>query len=199
MTLGAYQLRADGSVGWGCLDVDADEATDHARGLARELATLLVATLRQTGLSPSVEFTGNKGFHVWLFAPDGCPARDMRRLLEWAAGTVQEEHGEFAGVHVEVFPKQTPSTEGDYGNLVKVPGPLQEDRPSLVFVDEASKPYRDQASSSPASRRTWRRRSPRPREWVPEELAHPIDGGGRPGAWPDDAGYLEHGAGGGGE
>jgi len=122
VTLGAYQLRPDGTAGWLCIDVDADEDSEHARDNARRLTTLLRDRFRQVGLPIAVEFTGNRGYHLWAFCPDGAPAGDLRRLGQWAVDAILEEEGELAGIHAEVFPKQNALTEQDpLGNLVKVP------------------------------------------------------------------------------
>lgn len=147
VTLGAYQLRDDGTVGWLCIDVDADQDTPHARDNAKRMTTLLQATLAQVGLPVYIEFTGNKGFHLWVFCPDGCPASHMRRLGEWAVGAVAEAEGDMAGIHAEVFPKQDRLAPEDYGNLVKVPlGVHRKTNKRCVFVDASTwKAQPDQA------------------------------------------------------
>lgn len=148
ITLGAYQLRDDDTAGWLCLDVDADEDSDHARDNVKRLTTLLTARCAQIGLPVSIEFTGNKGFHLWTFCPDGAPARDLRRLGLWIVDSVEEEEGEHAGLHVEVFPKQDALDSTDpYGNLVKVP--LSRHKKTghrCVFVDAEWKPYPNQVA-----------------------------------------------------
>jgi len=94
VTLGAYQLRDDGTAGWLCLDVDADEDSEHARANVKRLTTLLQAKAAQIGLPVAVEFSGGKGFHLWAFIPDGAPARDLRRLGLWIVDGVLEAEGE---------------------------------------------------------------------------------------------------------
>lgn len=126
ITLGVYQLRTNGhgqeaTAGWLCLDVDADEETEQAREHVRLMTRLLVARLRNMGLSPVCEYTGNRGYHVWLFVAGGAPAPLLRRLGDWLVDSIVEEEGAFAGIHVEVFPKQTSLRPGKFGNLVKLP------------------------------------------------------------------------------
>ena len=153
ITLGAYQLRDDGTAGWLCLDVDADEDSEHARDNVKRLTTLLAAKCAQIGLPVATEFTGNKGFHLWAFVPDGAPARDLRRLGLWIVDAVEGDEGEFAGLHVEVFPKQdaldaSPTTglADPYGNLVKVPlSRHKKTNHRCVFVAADWKPYPDQS------------------------------------------------------
>ena len=121
ITLGAYQLRKDGSAGWLCWDVDADQDTHHARENVRLMTKEIHARCRQIGLPAYVEWTGKKGFHLWVFVPEGVDAALLRRLGAWVVSTIVDEEGSFAGIHVETFPKQTSLQEGDFGNLVKVP------------------------------------------------------------------------------
>jgi hypothetical protein len=146
ITLGAYQLREDGTAGWLCLDVDADEDSDHARANVKRLVTLLRLTCEQIALPVATEFTGNKGFHLWAFVPDGAPARDLRRLGQWIVDTTLTEEGEFSGLHVEVFPKQDRLDGSDpYGNLVKVPLSRHKKTGNrCLFVDADWKPYPNQ-------------------------------------------------------
>lgn len=60
------------------------------------------------------EFSGRKGFHVWVVLQDYVPAEDLRRLGRAALA--------LARVKCEVFPKQ--DEVRDLGNLVKLPGGL---------------------------------------------------------------------------
>ena len=121
VTLGAYQLREDGSAGWLCLDVDADEDTELAREHARLMTRLLLGRLHKMGLSPVCEYTGGRGYHIWVFIDGGAPAAFLRRLGDWLVSSVAEDEGAYAGIHVEVFPKQTALCPGEFGNLVKLP------------------------------------------------------------------------------
>jgi len=148
ITLGAYQLRDDATAGWLCLDVDADVDEEHARTNVKHLTNLLVARTRQIGLPTYVEYTGNKGFHIWTFCPAGCPARDLRRLGRWIVDSTLDEEGQPANCHVEVFPKQDQLDASDpYGNLVKVPlGRHRKTGNRCLFVDEEFKPYADQVA-----------------------------------------------------
>ena len=121
ITLGAYQLRDDGTAGWLCWDVDADQDTAQAKENVALMARLIVAKCRQLDLPVYAEWTGNKGIHLWVFVPDGCDAALLRRLGLWVVASIEEDEGTFEGIHVETFPKQTTLRNGDFGNLVKVP------------------------------------------------------------------------------
>lgn len=121
ITLGAYQLRADGTAAWLCLDVDANKPDEYSLEQARALTRLLLAKATRMGLPTVCEDTGNKGYHIWIFVPEGASAALLRSLGDLLVDETLNEEGEFAGVHVEIFPKQTQLQNGEFGNLVKIP------------------------------------------------------------------------------
>jgi P4 family phage/plasmid primase-like protien len=121
ITLGAYQVRPDGTAGWLCMDVDADSEEPWARENAKALTRLILAKAESMGIPTTCEDTGNKGYHVWAFVPTGAPAQLLQAIGVYLVASVMDEHGEFAGTHVEVFPKQDSIQNGKFGNLVKVP------------------------------------------------------------------------------
>ncbi len=89
-------------------DVDSG---DDAAAQAEEVVTALV----KMGVpSPfiGVEFSGRKGYHVWLVLTDWVPAHELRALGRSVLA--------IADVECEVFPKQ--DVTRDLGNLVKLPG-----------------------------------------------------------------------------
>lgn len=77
----------------------------------RALALKLAAACKGFGLTPSIEFSGRKGYHVWVVLEQYEPAADVQRLAKTIAAQV--------GFNGEVFPKQ--ATARDLGNLVKLP------------------------------------------------------------------------------
>lgn len=69
------------------------------------------------------EFSGNKGYHVWLFLSEPVPAEKLRR---WVSAKFTPKWVEAAQENgwptaIEVFPKQDGVMEGGFGNLVKLP------------------------------------------------------------------------------
>lgn len=76
-----------------------------------------------------MEWSGNKGIHVWLFFDEPINAGKVRRWLArdfspaWekakAEGGFAREHGSMDPL--EIFPKQDDVPEGGFGNLVKLP------------------------------------------------------------------------------
>ena len=143
VTLGAYQLRDDGTAGWLCFDADADipGAIEHAHALAAHLRRALAGM----GFDARLEDSGNKGGHVWVFFCPGVAASDARRLGAYVLDRVLEEQGEFAGVHVEIFPKQ--DAPRPLGNLVKVPlGVHKKTGRRALFVGDDFMPIVEQAA-----------------------------------------------------
>jgi hypothetical protein len=89
-----------------CWDVDEDdiEKVNALRKAAQELG----AMPRSLG----VEYSGKKGYHLWLVLQDYLPADELRRFGKAVCA--------LAGVDCEVNPKQ--AEVRDLGNLVKLPG-----------------------------------------------------------------------------
>lgn len=91
------------------LDFDTgDKAEDEARSAMKALQELGVPTE-----SMALEFSGKKGYHVWVPTMDYVSASILRRLGRAALA--------IAGLEAEVFPKQDKVEEGGLGNLVKLP------------------------------------------------------------------------------
>jgi len=109
-TIGAYCLGLDNTVKWACIDIDgAPEILDH---LKKE--SLIIYELFKD-LPRMLEFSGRKGFHIWIFFKRKVTADYAQRLLKARLNRIGLNHH-------EVFPKQTELNEHrKYGNLVKVP------------------------------------------------------------------------------
>jgi hypothetical protein len=128
VTLGIYPVREDGTVWFGAIDVDVRKDFLAQRRLDAEFASRLDAHLRtqmrtllerfeRAGCPATLEWSGNKGYHLWLFLAEPAPASTVRRLLGRLAGTVPEG----VAYSIEIFPKQDRVPPGGLGNLIKVP------------------------------------------------------------------------------
>ncbi len=105
-TVGTYINVADHAH---LLVVDIDDGNEGS-AVAVKLALL------QLGIPEKclgVEFSGKKGYHVWLVMQDEVPAHDLRRVGRHALVLAD------LPPNVEVFPKQ--DVVKDLGNLVKLP------------------------------------------------------------------------------
>jgi hypothetical protein len=102
---------------WGCTDIDYDQI-EHPLAIKDALHVM--------GVQSWLEKT-RKGYHLWVFAEELVPARDMRRMF-LAAHQVADVPAK------EVNPKQEHLAHGQVGNYVRLPYPggLQERR---VWVD----------------------------------------------------------------
>lgn len=128
LCLGAYTLHSDSKVNWLCWDVDS---TDRQR--ARNIALEFHERLGE--LAHSIEFSGNKGYHIWVFLNEPVDAKKARQVgigLRDAVGAPGS-----GDPHVEFFPKQDRLTEIEpLGNLVKVPlGAHPKSKQFSKFVD----------------------------------------------------------------
>lgn len=128
IVLGAYTLRADNTVGWMAFDVDAS-SPEKARDLTFKLDNVLA------GIPHVIEFSGRKGYHVWIFFRKNIEADRIRALAQEIRESVG---GKVSGdPHIEIFPKQDRLTETNpLGNLVKIPlgvHPISGGRSKFVF------------------------------------------------------------------
>src|SRR5215471_20455247 len=73
--MGAYTLRQDNTIMWMCFDVDSSNL-EKARDLTIKLDNLL------TSIPHSIEFSGNKGYHIWIFFNKPGPAENVRALAQ---------------------------------------------------------------------------------------------------------------------
>lgn len=76
--------------------------------LARRIA---LAATDLCGFSPYIEFSGSKGYHVWVLLDQWYPGHEVQRVAQYIAAQ--------SGFNGEVFPKQ--GVARDLGSLVKLP------------------------------------------------------------------------------
>jgi len=127
-TIGVYQLNQESKLKWICFDFDG-ENLEHQEQFAKNL----YLKLKHTGKCESLlmEFSGKKGYHVWVF----CEETDATSAKIWA-----EEIAEGERQH-EIFPKQGEIKKGQYGNLVKLPlGVHQVSGKRTTFYNENFEP-----------------------------------------------------------
>ena len=110
-TVGTYVLAGDKAR---TLVFDLDEGEDgleKAEGIRDELVRLGVP---KRGIG--IEFSGRKGYHVWVVFADFTLAANLRRIGRVVLG--------LTGLQCEVFPKQ--DSVRDLGNLIKLPCSLHQ-------------------------------------------------------------------------
>ena len=110
-TLGAYALDTDNTVKWACIDLDDKDNPEKLRGEAEIVYNLFKDFPRL------LEWSGRKGFHIWIFFNPSVTADWAQKLVRARLGRPMLGLNRF-----EVFPKQTELNEArKYGNLVKLP------------------------------------------------------------------------------
>lgn len=109
-TIGLYCLDHDNTIKWACVDIDGDpDAIEEMREQADVVYSLFPDFPRM------LEFSGRKGFHIWIFFNPIKPAEYGQQIIKARLNRVGLNR-------FEVFPKQTELNEGrKYGNLVKLP------------------------------------------------------------------------------
>jgi hypothetical protein len=108
ITVGTYIVRPPDYARTLVFDIDAGDEDEQQKQLSA-----ILDVLAQLGLKRGVEFSGRKGYHVWVLSSAYMPAAVLQQL----GHGVREEAGY---PKMEVFPKQTQVR--DLGNLVKLPG-----------------------------------------------------------------------------
>ena len=122
-TIGLYG-SPDSQTQWVCIDID-----DRDETAVREVQN----HIRRFNIPHLTEFSGMKGYHIWVFFDKPYPNHVARAL----ASAVAFDH--------EVFPKQDQICKGKLGNLVKAPlGKHQVTGKWCLFLDEDLKPEKDQ-------------------------------------------------------
>lgn len=131
-TVGTYILHGDKAKTL-VFDFDGDDPEqeyDRAVATAEELIRL---GFPKRGIG--VEFSGRKGYHVWLVFANFVEASKLRRIGRTVLG--------ITGFKCEVFPKQ--DSAKDLGNLVKLPGGLhQVSKKENNFLDRVPIPLSTQ-------------------------------------------------------
>lgn len=106
ITIGSFQIDPeDNKVKWICFDFDGHLAEEL------EKAKKLFNKLKEKGFNPLLEFSGRRGYHVWLFIEpvDASVARKFAIAISKEA----KPH--------EVFPRQDKIEKNEFGGQVKIP------------------------------------------------------------------------------
>ena len=145
-TIGAYQLNTENKIKWACIDIDIRKEKADAPDfkledwlpLLQKQAKLISEHLKSLNVPSYMEFSGRRGFHLWIFFNKLEQAAGVRRSFNEILKTAPKVN-EYIGW--EFFPKQDTLLEGRFGNLVKLP--LQLHRKSgdySYFVDDEFNP-----------------------------------------------------------
>lgn len=152
-TVGIYQLRLDNTVNFVAFDVDIAKSA-IARGITdqkvwqRQVQSVhkFAGQLQDIAASYDIplylEDSGFKGRHLWLFLERPIPAKAAKRFAE---GLVSQLSPPPAGVHLEIFPKQSFVSGEGLGNLIKLPlGIHRKTGKRGLFIDSDGQPIEHQ-------------------------------------------------------
>ncbi|MCS7175389.1 CRISPR-associated primase-polymerase type A1 [Pseudothermotoga sp.] len=143
-TIGVYPLRSDNCIKFAAFDVDLKDTVlkDREKALlnCQEVVKQICKELEIEGIKHYLEFSGNKGYHVWIFFNTWVQAYKVRLVLKRIVSEISiPEH-----ISVEIFPKQS-DTAGGLGNLIKLPlGVHRKTANRCVFVDKNLEPVSNQ-------------------------------------------------------
>jgi retron-type reverse transcriptase len=148
-TMALPLLRADGTAFFGVFDVDVGRqevdrrlgVVDALLGRALGAALRLRGALGERGIEPALEFSGHKGYHLWVRFEEPVRALLVRRLLHGvlaAAAPLPE------GIRVEVYPNRDRPASGTIGPIMKLPlGVHGRTGKRCDIVDEHGTPVED--------------------------------------------------------
>jgi len=127
-TYGIYLMNPNNTVWTGVIDIDLKKhfrtkgALKGRIGLVKREVHFIFENIRafasQANIKLIAEFSGGKGYHLWLPVSKPVPARSMRDVL---SGLIKNLIGKTEFFDLELFPKQDKLTGKGLGNLVKLP------------------------------------------------------------------------------
>lgn len=132
ITIGSFQINPkDNKVKWVCFDFDGHLAEEL------EKAKMLFNKLKERGFNPLLEFSGRRGYHVWLFI-EPVDASVARKFALEISKEVKPH---------EVFPRQDKIEKDEFGGQVKIPiGIHRVSNQRSFFFDENFKQLSDNES-----------------------------------------------------
>lgn len=119
VTIGVFQINpTDNKVKWICFDFDGELAEEF------EKAKKLFTRLKEAGYNPLLEFSGRRGYHVWLFI-EPVDASIARKFAKEMAEGIDVD---------EIFPKQDKIEAGEFGGQVKLPLGIHRDSMKHSYI-----------------------------------------------------------------
>jgi hypothetical protein len=145
-TIGLYQLDTDNNVKWAVLDIDIEKkiAKDDPNfdftkweQLLQQQVTEASNRLKAQNIPHYVEFSGFRGYHLWVFFDEPTPASVAKDWMHHLFDDMPKVSPHFAW---EIFPKQD-KLQDNYGSLVKAPLHTHlKSGKATFFVDESFNP-----------------------------------------------------------
>ncbi|MBP3195943.1 MAG: hypothetical protein J6N21_02940 [Butyrivibrio sp.] len=148
LTIDSYVQRPNATVKYLVCDVDickrvllqvSRESEEFKRYLqkALDLAQFIKNQFSKMGFPSYIEYSGNRGYHVWLFFTEWIPTRYANMLSEILEGDVETSND----ISLEFFPNRTRIKSGKYGQAIKIPyGVHGKTGERSYFIDEVGTP-----------------------------------------------------------
>lgn len=128
-TIQTYVVRNNNTVHYLAVDVDvsrrvllevghAEKDLEPYLKLAVKWAGQVQTVFRQLGLESYLEFSGFRGYHVWVFFSEWVPVRYVYSLTEIVKNRLEELPQE---IQIEYFPAKMKKQQGSTGQKLKLP------------------------------------------------------------------------------
>lgn len=148
ITLGTYIQRSNATVRYIVIDVDVSKKvllkTERGTDMfntylfkAQNKALDICRLLDHMGLRGYLEYSGYRGYHVWLFMTEWMPTRYANMLCECIEARISTDDD----LMIEFFPNKTRVKEGKYGQVIKLPyGIHVKTGERSYFIDDEGRP-----------------------------------------------------------
>lgn len=151
-TIGTYIQRANATVHYIVVDIDISkkvmlqysrDSSEYQAYLEKawNMANKILKAYHEFGLQGYVEYSGCRGYHVWLFFMEWIPVRYANmfcEVLEGKLGALED------GISLEFFPNKTRIKPGKFGQAIKLPyGIHTKTGEQSYFLDAKGKPMEE--------------------------------------------------------
>ncbi len=128
VTIGTFIQRPNSTVRYIVFDVDISKKiilqSENKRELfqvylekALQKAIEIQKLLQKIGMRGYIEYSGNRGYHVWVLFSEWIPVRYATMVCDVIEEKVQKEED----ITIEYFPNKTRLKAGKYGQVIKLP------------------------------------------------------------------------------
>ena len=151
-TISTYVQRTNQTVKYMVIDVDISKKNllqDGTEGalakclpLAAQTAAEIQRILKRLGLRGYLEYSGFRGYHIWVFFTEWIPTRYVNMLTETIEAQLEETPTD---VTVEFFPNRSRLRNGFPGQCIKLPYGIhiRTGRRSMLLTDEFQEIFPD--------------------------------------------------------
>lgn len=151
LTADTYVQRPNSTVRFMVYDVDIskrillqygsdEEAMKKYLQRALDQTVRIRSELSHMGIQSYIEYSGSRGYHLWIFMTEWIPTRFANMLNDIIETRVEKDDA----IQVEYFPNKTRIKDGRYGQAIKIPYGLHAKSGNRsYFLDEGGNPVMD--------------------------------------------------------